>query len=208
MAADLLILAKKIREVLATKRSGEDIKTLVSAANYEVLTPNERKDIVRKEILAGMMRDIENSGYFKQEKLPYLEKIIPKIGGYFTDPFSYNDCLTDEEKAAMHIDPEFKISREMAECMNEKGLREDDPRQIIPIIYYTNLFGCGRKYKLMELRARGVTRVKIVNMGGSLDCKKIGEHRGEYPIGEAPDMPLPECDAAYCRCDYEACEET
>jgi hypothetical protein len=207
MAADFLELAKKVREVLATRRTGEDIKSLVSAANYVVLTPNERKDILRKEILAGMMRDIKSSGYFKEEKLPYVEKIIPKIGGYFTDPFSYNDCLSDEEKNALHLNPELKISREMADCMSEKGLAEKDPRQIIPIIYYMNVFSVSRKYKLMELRTRGVTKIKIVNMGGDLDCEEIKGHSGIYPIAEPPVLPLPGCDAAYCRCDFEEYEE-
>ncbi|MDR1286397.1 MAG: hypothetical protein LBK08_02200 [Treponema sp.] len=207
VAADFLELAKKVREVLATRRSGEDVKSLVSAANYVAMTPNERKDVVRKEILARMMRDIEKSGCFKQEKLSHIEKLIPKIGGYFTDPFSYNDCLSDEEKAALHINPELKISREMADCMNEKGLSEKDPRHIIPIIYYLNLFGIGRKYKLMELRTRGVTKVKIVNMGGDLDCEDIKSHNGVYPINDVPALPLPGCNAAYCRCDFEPCEE-
>jgi hypothetical protein len=205
MAADFLELAKKVREVLATKREDEDIKSLVNAANYAALNPNERKDILRKEILAGMKRDIENSGYFKQEKLPYLEKIISKIGGYLTDPFSYNDCLSDEEKAALHINPEFKISREMVDCMSEKGLSETDPRQIIPIIYYMNVFSISRKYKLIELRARGITQVKIVNMGGNLDCKDIEDHAGKvFPINHVPVLPLPGCNAPYCRCDFEA----
>jgi hypothetical protein len=207
MAADFLELAKKVREVLATRRSGEDIKSLVNAANYVVLAPNERKDILRKEILAGVMRDIENSGYFKQEKLSHMERIIPKIGGYFTDPFSYNDCLSDEEKKALHLDPELKISREMADCMSEKGLAEKDPRQIIPIIYYMNVFSISRKYKLLELRARGVVKVKVVNMGGDLDCEKIKGHSGIYSIDNVPLLPLPDCDAAYCRCDFEAYEE-
>jgi hypothetical protein len=207
MAADFLELAKKVREILATRQAGEDIKSLVSAANYVVLTPNERKDILRKEILARMMRDIEGSGYFKQEKLPHMEKIIPKIGGYFTDPFSYNDCLSDEEKEALHINPELKISREMVDCMNEKGLSEKDPRQIIPIIYYMNVFAVTRKYKLMELRTRGVTKVKIINMGGDLDCEEIKNHTGIYPINDVPVLPLPGCNAAYCRCDFEACED-
>jgi hypothetical protein len=208
MAADFVELAKKVREVLATRRAGENVKSLIDAANYVVLNPNARKDLVRKEILAGMMRDIENSGYFKQEKLSYMEKIIPKIGGYFTDPFSYNDCLSDEEKAALHINPELKISREMADCMNEKGLSEKDPRHIVPIIYYMNLFSVGRKYKLMELRSRGITKVKIVTMGGDLDCETIKNYdNGGFPIDEVPSLPLPGCNAAYCRCDFEACKE-
>jgi hypothetical protein len=208
MAADFLELAKKVREVLATKQSGEDVKSLVDAANYVVLNPNERNDVLRKEVFAKMTRDIENSGYFKQEKLPYVEKVIPKIGGYLSDPFSYNDCLSDEEKAAFHINPEFKISREMAECMTEKGLSEADPRQIIPIIYYLNFFTIKRKYKLMELRARGVTKVKIVSMGGELDCGEIKDSAGKvFSIGDVPALPLPGCSAPYCRCDFEVCEE-
>jgi hypothetical protein len=174
------------------------------------MAPNERKGILRKEILTGMMQDIEHSGYFKEEKLSYMEKIIPKIGGYFTDPFSYNDCLSDEEKAALHINPELKISREMADCMTEKGLSEEDPRHIVPIIYYMNVFAVSRKYKLMELRARGVTRVKIVNMGGDLDCEviKTTNHGGMvYAINDVPALPLPGCNAVYCRCDFEACDE-
>ncbi|MDR2370201.1 MAG: hypothetical protein LBD71_01870 [Treponema sp.] len=205
MAADFLELAKKVREVLATKHEGEDVKSLINAANYAALNPNERKDVIRKEILAGMKRDIENSGYFKQEKLSYLETIIPKIGGYFTDPFSYKDCLSDEEKTALHINPELKISREMADCMTEKGLSETDPRQIIPIIYYMNVFSISRKYKLMELRSRGITQVKIVNMGGDLDCKEIEGHTGMiFPINDVPVLPLPGCNAPYCRCDFDA----
>jgi hypothetical protein len=207
MAVDFLELAKKVREVLATKGADEDIKSLVSAANYVVLTPNERKEMLRKEIMAKMMMDIEKSGFFKPEKLSYMEKIIPKIGGYFTDPFSYSDCLSDEEKAALHINPALKISREMVDCMSEKGLSEKDPRHIVPIIYFMNLFAVSRKYKLMELRARGITKVKLVNMGGELDCETVKCHTGVYSINDVPVLPLPGCDAAYCRCDFEPYRE-
>jgi hypothetical protein len=208
MDADFLELAKKVREVLATKQAGEDVKSLVDAANYVVLNPNERNTLLRKEVFAGMMRDIEHSGYFKQEKVSYMEKVIPKIGGYLTDPFSYNDCLSDEEKAAFHIKPELKISREMADCMSEKGLAEKDPRQIVPIIYYMNFFNISRKYKLMELRTRGVTKVKIVSMGGDLDCEEIKGHAAKiFSLNNVPVLPLPGCNAPYCRCDFDACED-
>jgi hypothetical protein len=207
MAADLLALAKKVREVLANKRDGEDLKSLVSAAAYVVLNPREKNEIVRKETLAGMMRDIEKSGYFKQEKLSHIEKIIPKVGGYNNDPFSYNDCLSDEEKEALSFPLEYRISREMVECMSEKGLCEEQPQQIIPIIYYMNFFAVSRKYKLMELRAKGVPKVKLINMGGDLDCQVVQDHERVFPINQAPVLPLPGCNAVYCRCDFTECEE-
>jgi hypothetical protein len=207
MAADFLELAKKVREVLATQQAGDDVKFLVSAASYAALNRNERNDIVRKETLAGMMRDIEKSGYFKPEKLSHLERIIPKVGGYNNDPFSYSDCLSTEEKEAFHFNPEHKISREMVECMTEKGLSEKEPQSIIPIIYYMNYFTCSRKYKLIELRARGITKVKVTNMGGELDCEQIKDYLRVFPINQAPTLPLPGCTAPYCRCDYEAYDE-
>jgi hypothetical protein len=207
MAADLLALAKKVREVLATKQDNENIKSLVSAAAYVVLNPRERNEIIRKETLAGMMRDIEKSGYFKPEKLSHIEKIIPKVGGYNNDPFSYNDCLSDEEKEALSFPLEYRVSREMVECMSEKGLSEEQPNQIIPIIYYMNFFAVSRKYKLIELRARGVTKVKIVNMGGDFDCQVVQTHERVFSINEAPVLPLPGCNSVYCRCDFAAYEE-
>ncbi|MDR2110747.1 MAG: hypothetical protein LBP32_05515 [Spirochaetaceae bacterium] len=204
MAADFLELAKKVREVLATRREGDDIKSLVSAAAYVVLNPSERNEIVRKETLAGMMRDIEKSGYFKPEKLSHMEKIIPKVGGYHNDPFSYNDCLSVEEKKALRLNPEHKVSREMVECMSEKGLAEANPRHIVPIIYFMNYFTVSRKYKLIELRARGVITVRITSLGGDLDCEAIEKIERVYPINEVPVLPLPGCTAPYCRCDYVA----
>jgi hypothetical protein len=208
MAADFLELAKKVREVLATKGEGDDIKSLVSAASYALLNPNERNEIVRKETLEGMMRDIEKSGYFKPEKLSHMAKIIPKVGGYNNDPFSYDDCLSDEEKKVFNFNPEHKVSREMVECMSGKGLAEKDPYHIIPIIYYMNFFAISRKYKLIELRARGVTTVRVTNMGGELDCEGIEKLERIYPINKAPVLPLPGCTVPYCRCDYVAHEES
>jgi hypothetical protein len=153
-----------------------------------------------------MMRDIERSGFFRQDKLPHLEKIITKVGGYNNDPFSYEDCLYYEEKKALHIETDHKVSREMVECMSPRGLTQKDPQNIIPVIYYMNYFAAYRKYGLIELKARGVKMVKIVNMGGDQDCKSVQKFKGVFPIDKVPALPLPRCDAAYCRCEYAAHE--
>jgi hypothetical protein len=176
-------------------------------AGYLETAPYKKNEIVRKEALECIMKDIEVSGFFKLEKLPLLEKIIPKIGGYNNDPFSYADCLSDDEKKALHIDAEQKVSREMVECMTEKGLAQPDPRNIIPVIYYMNYFAISRKYKLLELKARGVKKIKIENMGGDLDCKAIEAHERVFAIDKVPVLPLPQCDAPYCRCEYVPCDD-
>jgi hypothetical protein len=211
MAGNLFEVAKKIREILAEKAQNEGRQSSLSAAKYLAAyleaNPMKQNEILRKETLEGMMDDIKSCGFFKPDKYEFLEVIIPKVGGYNNDPFSYQDCLSDEEKEALHIDKEYKVSREMMECMSEAGLAQPDPRNIIPIIYYMNYFAVGRKYKLLEFKARGVKKVKIVSLGGELDCKAVEKHKKIYPLESVPLLPLPECETPYCRCEYAAADE-
>ncbi|MDR1099477.1 MAG: hypothetical protein LBL28_03255 [Treponema sp.] len=211
MTSNLFEIAKKIREILTEKALREGRQSSMSAAKYLAAyleaNPAKQNEILRKETLEGMMEDIKNSGFFKAEKYPLLEKIITKVGGYNNDPFSYNDCLTDEEKQALHINAENKVSREMVDCMSEAGISQTEPRNIIPVIYYMNYFTVGRKYKLLEFKARGVQKVKIVNVGGDLDCRVIDSHERIFPLAAVPLLPLPECDAPYCRCEYAPCDD-
>jgi hypothetical protein len=211
MTGNLFEVAKKIREILAEKARSEGRQSSMSAAKYLAAyleaNPMKQNEILRKETLEGMMEDIKTCGFFRPEKYELLEKIIPKVGGYNNDPFSYQDCLNDEEKEALHIDTEYKVSREMVECMSEEGLSQRDPRNIIPVIYYMNFFAVGRKYKLLEFKARGVQKVKIVSLGGELDCKAVEKYKKSYPLGSVPLLPLPECEAPYCRCEYVAAGE-
>jgi hypothetical protein len=206
MAGGLFDIASKIRELLAVKAQSvvEDDPPAMSPEEYVQLSRQKQNDLIKKETLERMMRDIEKSGFFKTEKLPHLAKIITKVGGYNNDPFSYEDCLYFEEKEVLKIDTDHKVSREMVECMTGKGLAQKDPHNIIPVIYYMNYFAVGRKYKLLELKARGVKMVEVVNIGGELDCEAIEKYKGVFPIDKVPVLPLPRCDAAYCRCEYAA----
>lgn len=201
-------IAQKLREILSVRSPAhnavDDSPPALSPEAYIALIPPEKNEIIRLETLDRMMRDIESCGFFKAEKLPAMKLIIRKVGGYNNDPFSYADCLLFEEKEQLHIDTEHKVSREMVECMTPRGLAQRDPHNIIPAIYYMNFFAVTRKYKLLELRARGVQAVEIVSLGGDLDCKVIGKAKRIYPLEKAPLLPLAGCDAPYCRCEYEA----
>jgi hypothetical protein len=201
-------IAQKLREILYAKSSSpsalDDSPPAVSPEAYIRLIPPQKNDIIRNETLERMMRDIESCGFFKAEKLPALKTIIRKVGGYNNDPFSYVDCLLFEEKEQLHIDTDHKVSREMVDCMTPKGLAQRDPHNIIPAIYYLNFFAVTRKYQLIELRAKGVQTVEIVSLGGELDCKAITKLKRVYPLDKVPRLPLQNCDALYCRCEYVA----
>jgi hypothetical protein len=204
-------IAQKLRDILSAKSVNpaaiDDSPPAVNPEVYITLMPPKKNEIIRLETMDRMMRDIESCGFFKAEKLPALKLIIEKVGGYNNDPFSYTDCLLFEEKEALHIDTDHKVSREMVECMTHKGLAQRDPHNIIPAIYYMNFFAVSRKYQLLELKARGVQNVEIVNLGGELDCRVIAKAKRIYPLDKVPLLPLSGCDAPYCRCEYVAHED-
>ena len=61
-----------------------------------------------------------------------------------------------------------------------------------------------REGRLRRFKELGfVKKIKIVPMGDSRDCAAIQRFRKIHNLDEAPELPLPECDAAYCRCDYQ-----
>jgi hypothetical protein len=211
MANAFFEIAQKLREILSSKSSSpsaiDESPPAVSPEEYITLIPPKKNEIIRNETLERMMRDIESCGFFRPEKFDDLRGIIKKVGGYNNDPFSYEDCLFFEEKNALRIDTDHKVSREMVDCMTPRGLSQRDPHNIIPAIYYMNFFAVTRKYQLIELRARGVKNVEIVSLGGELDCKAITKFKRQYPLDQVPLLPLPRCDAPYCRCEYVACDD-
>jgi hypothetical protein len=74
--------------------------------NYNVglkLNEEQQKKVNKKfqKIAESIIADIESSGFFKSEKFLVLSKKINEItcpGYRYSDPFSYDDCLTLNEK--------------------------------------------------------------------------------------------------------------
>jgi uncharacterized protein with gpF-like domain len=89
----------------------------------------------RNTILSGMILQIEKSPYFKLEKKQILIDMLKKASN-LTDPFSYDDCLTATEKKALGLNSRLKISRQMIDFLNEKGLKLKNPKEIISSIYH------------------------------------------------------------------------
>jgi hypothetical protein len=174
---------------------------------FSGMDKQKQNAVIREETQKKMMVDIKSSGCFKPEKYDHLSKIIDRIGGYNTDPFSYDDVLFFREKAKLKLNTEESVSREMVECMSEKGLAHPHPRSIITEIYYRNYFSVSRKYKLISLREQGVKQVDVITAGDDKDCKASKSLQKVYPIDEAPALPLPRCNAPYCRCEYAAHED-
>lgn len=157
------------------------------------------------EIAEQTILDLEASGCFKSDYLSLLADKIRKrtVPGYrYSDPFDKNDCLTLEEKKQHGLNTKRKYSRELINGLTEKGLATEDPNELVKNTWLANFHKISRKYKLRELKKLGVQYVRIRTCEDIGDCKAVKLCKKRWPIDEVPELPLPKCNAPYCRCDY------
>ena len=202
----LFVLRKKkgpSNDVSEKKMSYEEMRDAIGIT----LSPEKQKreDNKYKEISEKTIADIEASGYFKPEYLPVIaEKIRKKTkAGYrYVDPFDKKDWLRAKEKRDLGLDPKKSYTGELVKALSEKGLATEEPMDLIKNIWQANFHKISRDYKLQELRDLGVQYVKIRTCEDERDCKAIKLCKKRWPIDEVPELPLPKCNAPYCRCDY------
>ena len=159
------------------------------------------------ELHERMIHDIQESGFFKPEKLVEISKRIKKFYRMDVyergDIFSYKDVLALEEKRLMGLNTREKISREMVDFLTETGKKEVGMKYFIPTLKtkYSHIIMNG--YHLARYKDDGVKFIKISRMNDGRDCEASKAIDGKiYPIDEVPALPLPDCTEPYCRCMY------
>lgn len=163
-----------------------------------------------KEIAENTIITVNESGYFKSDFLPILSEMIYSItkpGCTYTDPFNKNACLSLEEKKDLGLNSRRKYSRELINGLTTKGLKAEDPNDLLKNIWFQNFHKISRKYELNRLKELGLKYVQILNCGDERDCKSVKHCKKRWPINEVPELPLPGCNADYCRCCYIADEK-
>ena len=207
----LIVLAVVVIAIIVTRKNKSSSKT----KSYEEmrdeigieLSPEQEKREEEKyhEIAEQTISALEASGYFKADYLPVLAAKIRErtVPGYrYSDPFDKKDCLTLEEKKQLSLNTRAKYSRELINGLTEKGLATEDPNELVKNTWLANFHKISRKYKLQELKKLGIQYVKIRTCEDERDCKAVKLCKKRWPIDEVPELPLPKCNAPYCRCDY------
>jgi hypothetical protein len=173
--------------------------TLSAAAQKE-------EDNKFQEIAAGIIGDLSASGFFKPETIPEIAEKVRRMvrpGYAYKDPFSYDDCLTLDEKKVLGLNPRQKFSRGFVDTLTPAGLAQPDPKRILEILYYRNFHAISGKFELLRLKHAGIKKVKILDCGDERDCPMVKKMTQKtWPIDEVPALPLPGCTAEYCRCSY------
>lgn len=202
----LFVLRKKkgpSNDVSEKKMSYEEMRDAIGIT----LSPEKQKreDEKYNEVTEKTISDMESSGYFKPDCIPAIAKKIREktdIGYRYYNPFDKKDCLTLQEKKDLGLNTREKYSRELINALTEKGLATENPNDLFQNIWQANFHKISRNYKLQELKDLGVQYVKIRTCEDERDCKAIKLCKKRWPIDEVPELPLPKCNAPYCRCDY------
>jgi len=182
-------------------------------AGYGIPATEEQIELERQsneEVMKLLEAKIVASGLFRAEKIPELiailkEGVVPF--GRVNTPvvFEGDMILTVKEKKALGLNTRMKYSREFIEYFEPSLLRSIEPKSILESMHLDAFHRVSRKKELHRFRELGfVKEVRIVPVGDERDCRKIKRFKKTWRIEEVPELPLPGCDAAYCRCMYEA----
>ena len=170
----------------------------------------ELERLANEEIIKLLEVSIITSGFFRAEKIPEL---IAKLKGGAI-PFGRTNTkvafegdvfLTVEEKKSLGLNTKMKYSKKFIEYFDTSAFKAIEPKSTLECMHLDAFHRVSRKKQLLGVRKLGfVKQVKIVHTGDEGDCGKVKRLKKIYSIEEVPELPLPDCDARFCRCMYQA----
>jgi len=211
----VLIIVLTFVAFFLIKRSVKQSKQTESAIKVEYGIPSTKAELEveqqsNEEVMKLLEASIVASGYFRTEKIPELIAILRSgsipYGRTNTKVAVDGDSLLNlEEKRALGLNTRMKYSKKFIGYFNPSAFKTIEPKATLECMHLDAYHRVCRKKQLLSFKKLGfVKQVKIVPVGDFLDCKRIKRRKKVYNIDEVPELPLPGCDADFCRCAYEA----
>ena len=188
------------------KRSADSDGALY--AGYGIPATEEQVELERQsneEVMKLLEAKIVASGLFRAEKIPELIErlkggMVP-FGRVNTQvAFDGDVILTVKEKKALGLNARMKYSKKFIEYFEPSALKSIEPKATLECMHLDAFHRISRKKELLRFKELGfIKQVKIVPD----DCKRVKRFKKIHNIEEVPELPLPGCDAPFCRCYYE-----
>lgn len=111
------------------------------------------------------------------------------------------NLLSLEQKKALNINGRKKYGDKYIESLTETGLNDDASVEYFKNSYHQAFGIASRKFEIEKIKRAGITKCRIASCNDDRDCEAV-KNLGKkvFDINSVPDLPLPECNAAYCRC--------
>ncbi|CAR53267.1 hypothetical protein A8E25_28990 [Burkholderia cenocepacia] len=162
------------------------------------------------EVTRLLQSRIEASGLVVPGKIPELmTKLRGNIGLFqrtsIAGATQGDEPLSVGEKRALGLNTRMKYTREFVEFFRPEVLPTIEPKSALAQILDAVSFEVSRRRALTRFRKAGGGLVTIEPLGDPDACAAAKRLRRRLPLEEAPELPLPTCDADVCRCAF-ACE--
>jgi len=181
-------------------------------SGYGIPATEEQLELERQsneEVIELLEASVVASGLFRADKIPELIAILRGSSFPFARvntrvAFGGDTLLTVKEKKALGLNSRMKYSKKFIEYFEPSVLRSIEPKATLEGMHLDAFHRVSRKNELRRFKElRFVEKVKIVPCGDERDCGQKKRLKKIWRIEEVPELPLPGCDAPYCRCMYE-----
>lgn len=198
---------------LKLKKTNSKKSDVVRKAGFGIPMTKEEDDLERQsndEVLRILQKTIEESGFFVPEKIPELmarlkDGQIPFGRGNSKVAFDGDRNLSIEDKKALGLNSRMKYSAKFIGYFNPASFKTIEPKRTLECMQLDAFHRVSRKKELLKLKKSGwIKQVTIVSCDDGDDCQEIKRLKKTYSIVEVPELPLAGCDAAFCRCWYQA----
>ncbi len=204
-----LIIALLVAGVFFLAKQKVKPSNRVSAAGRGIQMTEEETELERQSVDETMrMLDgfMSASGYFKEEKIPELIATLnsgtaPYDRLNLETVFKGDSYLSVEEKRSLGLNTRMKYSQSFLDYWDPASFQIIEPKGALLCMYHDAFHRVSRKRALESYRKLGFVRTVRIHPD---DCATIKRAKKLYSIDGVPDLPLPGCDAEFCRCWFEA----
>jgi hypothetical protein len=182
------------------------------SSGYGIPVTEEQLELERQsneEVIKLLEATVAASGFFRAEKIGELIAVLRGASFPFCRvntrvAFGGDVFLTVKEKKALGLNSRMKYSKAFIDYFEPSVLRSIEPKAALEGMHLDAFHRVSRRNELRRFKELGfVDRVKIVPCEDERDCGAIKQFKKIWRIEEVPELPLPGCDAPYCRCMYE-----
>jgi hypothetical protein len=202
-------LFRSRKNIVFPRRSKDGIKSIGIRPTAKMI---READQDADEVSRLLRSRLDASGYFVLDRVPDLVSRLRRSHRPFqrasidavTDGA---DLLSANEKRALGLNTHRRYSRDFIGFFRTETLPDIDPKTLLSAMQQAVSFEVSRRRTLSQYRQSKVVKtVRIFPLGDPDSCAAVRKLKQRFTLNNAPSLPLPGCDAAVCRCSYDAAE--
>jgi hypothetical protein len=139
-----------------------------------------------------------DSGRYKEKP---ISELVNKNRKAIAKAITSGKTLELEEKKRLSVNGRKKYGQDYIATLTPRGLDHNASTEFFLNSYHQAAGIITRQYEIARLRRAGINRIRLSPCHDARDCQAISKYSSKiFNIDEVPALPLPECNAAYCRC--------